>query len=67
VGAIAGTFSHILLDSVMHPDIRPFAPFSDSNPLLGAMPIQALHWSCVAFGFVGLFVLVVRSFRREPS
>jgi membrane-bound metal-dependent hydrolase YbcI (DUF457 family) len=67
VGAIAGTLSHVLLDSVMHPDVRPFAPFNDSNPLLGALPVHALHWSCVAFGFVGLVVLGVRSFRREPS
>lgn len=67
IGAIAGTFSHVLLDSVMHADIRPFAPFSDANPLLGVLPVQALHASCAAFGLVGIAILGVRSFRREPS
>jgi hypothetical protein len=43
IGATAGTFSHVLLDSVMHSDIRPFAPFSDSNPLRGVISVQALQ------------------------
>ncbi|MGH8241674.1 MAG: hypothetical protein ACREXP_32275, partial [Steroidobacteraceae bacterium] len=34
LGAIAGTYSHVVLDSLMHADMRPFAPFSDANPLL---------------------------------
>ena len=67
IGATAGTFSHVLLDSVMHPDIRPFAPFSDSNPLFGAISVQALHWSCVVSGLVGIAVLGAQSTRREPS
>jgi membrane-bound metal-dependent hydrolase YbcI (DUF457 family) len=67
MGAFAGTLSHVLLDSVMHPDIRPLAPFSDSNPLLGAISVQALHWSCVVTGLVGIAVLGVQSIRREPS
>lgn len=32
LGAFAGTYSHVLLDSLMHADMRPFAPFSDDNP-----------------------------------
>jgi hypothetical protein len=28
VSAFAGTYSHVFLDSLMHPDIRPFDPFS---------------------------------------
>ena len=67
IGAAAGTISHVLLDSVMHSDIRPFAPFSDSNPLLGVISVQALHGSCVVSGLVAIVVLGVQSFRREPS
>jgi membrane-bound metal-dependent hydrolase YbcI (DUF457 family) len=66
-GVFAGALSHVLLDSVMHPDIRPFAPFSDSNPLLGAISVQALHGFCVVTGVVGIAVLGVQSIRREPS
>jgi hypothetical protein len=65
IGAMAGAYSHVILDSVMHPDIRPFAPFSDSNPLLGALSVQALHWSCVVSGLVGIAVLGVQSIRHE--
>jgi membrane-bound metal-dependent hydrolase YbcI (DUF457 family) len=35
LGAIAGTYSHVVLDSLLHADMRPFAPFSAANPLLG--------------------------------
>src|SRR5437867_6922820 len=52
VGAALGSYSHIVLDSVMHPDIRPFAPMSDTNPILHAVSLSALHWGCVAAGIV---------------
>lgn len=37
LGAALGSYSHVFLDSVMHDEIRPFAPFSDANPLLMAV------------------------------
>ncbi|WP_082615511.1 DUF4184 family protein [Acidovorax sp. Root267] len=46
--ALAGTFSHVLLDSVMHLDIRPWAPWSDTNGLYAAISLSALHLLCVA-------------------
>lgn len=55
LSAVIGTFSHVLLDSVMHADVRPFAPFSASNPFLGLISIAALHYGCIAcalFAFV---------------
>jgi hypothetical protein len=60
VGAVLGGGSHILLDCIMHHDIRPFAPFSMANPLLGLMSTAALHWWCLATGGIGLAVLAVR-------
>jgi membrane-bound metal-dependent hydrolase YbcI (DUF457 family) len=47
LGAAVGVYSHVLLDSIMHRDIRPLAPFSDTNPLLGVISLSALHWSCL--------------------
>jgi len=67
IGATAGTFSHILLDSMMHSDIRPFAPFSNSNSLLGVISIQALYASCAVSGLVAIILLGVQSFQRESS
>jgi len=52
--------SHVFLDSIMHPDIRPLAPFSNSNPMLLALSLPTLHWSCVIAGLVGICVLAIR-------
>jgi len=63
-GAFAGTYSHILLDSFMHSDIAPLAPFTKANPLLLAVSIDALHWLCFAAGALGLGVLGIRRLLR---
>ncbi|MBR7746020.1 hypothetical protein [Undibacterium baiyunense] len=60
VGAIIGTYSHIVLDSIMHMDITPFAPFSDINPLLRIVSLSTLHWICFGAGVLALFILAVR-------
>jgi membrane-bound metal-dependent hydrolase YbcI (DUF457 family) len=68
LGAFAGTYSHVLLDSLMHPDMRPFAPFSDANPLLTLVSLRALHGSCLTAGVVGLGIIVARRLRSgHPS
>ena len=66
LGAALGTFSHVFLDSIMHRDIKPFAPFSGANPLLGAISLSALHWSCLISGVVGALT-VAWSAQRTPS
>jgi hypothetical protein len=65
IGAALGTYSHLLLDGIMHGDMFPFAPISDSNPLLGAISLEALHASCVAAGAAGLALLWLRQRRRQ--
>lgn len=60
IGAAAGSYSHIMLDSVMHGDITPLAPFSEANILLGLISLDALHWSCVAAGLAGVVLLSAR-------
>ena len=62
LGAAAGSYSHVLLDSFMHADITPFAPFSNANPLFQVISLGALHWTCAVSGVVALFVL---HFREE--
>lgn len=59
-GAAAGAYSHIVLDSVMHSDITPFAPFSDANPLFRVVSLPALHWFCIGSGVVALLILGIR-------
>ncbi|WP_136419090.1 metal-dependent hydrolase [Herbaspirillum sp. ST 5-3] len=60
VGAGLGVYSHVFLDSFMHPDIKPLAPFSDANPLWKAIPVDVLYWFCVTAGAIGLVVIVLR-------
>lgn len=54
VSAFIGSFSHVLLDSVMHADVEPFAPFIANNPFLGFLSVAALHKLCLYSGFVGV-------------
>lgn len=53
IGATAGAYSHVFLDSIMHTDIRPFAPFTENNPCLLIISIAELHMYCVVAGLLG--------------
>jgi membrane-bound metal-dependent hydrolase YbcI (DUF457 family) len=53
VGALLGSFSHIVLDGVMHADMRPFSPWSDANPFLHRLSMGTLHWGCVIAAMLG--------------
>lgn len=59
-GAAAGGWSHIVLDSIMHADIRPLAPFSQANPLYLVVSIDALHDFCLGAGATALVLLGCR-------
>lgn len=54
-GGFIGTFSHIVLDSVMHADIHPWAPVSDANGLYLLIPLGWFHLFCLAAGLFALF------------
>lgn len=54
LSAFAGTYSHVLLDSIMHGDMEPFFPWSKANGLLLAVPVDTLNLACVVSGAVGL-------------
>lgn len=58
-GALLGTASHLLLDAVMHADVRPLWPLSAANPLQGIVTIEVLQWSCVAAGLAGVALLAI--------
>jgi membrane-bound metal-dependent hydrolase YbcI (DUF457 family) len=58
-GGLAGGLSHPLLDGIMHPDVRPFMPWSDCNPFLGLLGLVQLHLACIAAVIVGAVCLTV--------
>lgn len=66
-GALVGTLSHVALDSLMHADIRPWAPWSQDNGLLGLLSIPALHGWCTALGAIGVLVWWVQGLRRRAQ
>lgn len=63
-GGLIGGASHPFLDGLMHGDIRPFAPWTDANPLLGAVGLGALHLSCLAAALIGAALIWAR-FNRD--
>ena len=65
--AFIGTYSHVLLDGVMHADVEPFAPWSTANPFLPLASIETLHAFCLyggALGAVLYFVVAALLARR---
>ncbi len=59
VSAYIGTYSHVAIDSIMHSDIQPFFPFSQSSVLHGIISIEALHLLCLATAVIGGLVYYV--------
>jgi membrane-bound metal-dependent hydrolase YbcI (DUF457 family) len=53
LSAFIGSFSHVLLDSIMHWDVEPLFPFTLDNPFLGLISVSVLHKLCLYSGLVG--------------
>jgi membrane-bound metal-dependent hydrolase YbcI (DUF457 family) len=65
LGGLAGGLSHPFLDGIMHPDVRPFMPWSDNNPFLGLIGAAQLHLTAAALlGAVGVTLWRVRNAQR---
>lgn len=69
LSALAGTWSHVVLDSVMHADITPWAPWSGANGLYAWVSLSTLHGLCVAGMVVGAAVWMARRWlgRKRPG
>ena len=61
VSAGIGSLSHVLLDSIMHPDLEPFFPVNLDNHLVLLISIGTLYKLCVYTGLAGaVFYFAVR-------
>lgn len=60
-GALIGTFSHVALDSLIYGEMRPLAPWSDENSLLGLASTGSLTSICLALGAIGFGVWLIRA------
>jgi len=59
-----GTWSHILLDSIVHDDVRPLAPFTRANPLYGLVDTGTMDLACVAMAFLGCIAYFILERRK---
>jgi hypothetical protein len=66
-GAFVGTYSHVFLDSIMHADMQPLAPLSNTNALLHVISVGSLHLVCVLGGVVGGLALLAAFLRRRSA
>ena len=53
LSAFIGSYSHVLLDSIMHADVEPFFPFTLENSFLGLVSVSTLHKICLYSGLAG--------------
>lgn len=66
MSAFIGSFSHVLLDSIMHTDVGPFYPLILENGLHGLVSISTVHKMCLYSGLVGaLFYCWMPSVERN--
>lgn len=65
--ALIGTISHVFLDSMMHADTHPLAPFSSDQTMLDAMSRDNIYLMCMVAGLAGSLAWLVRkwAFRRN--
>jgi hypothetical protein len=65
VGAFVGTYSHVLVDSIMHTDVRPLYPFGDVNDLADIISAGEMDALCFALGVIGVLMILTLSFWRR--
>ena len=65
VAALGGTYSHIFLDSMMHRDLFPFAPWTNSNGLLHIVSYAQLHLFCLLAGVIGIAIYWIRKNKQH--
>lgn len=63
IAGLFGGVSHILLDSLLYREMRPFRPLSDRNALAGSVGAGPLH---VALAIAGVFGLMLWLVFRDP-
>ena len=67
VSAFIGTYSHVILDSIMHSDVEPFYPLSQANNLLGLITVGQLHKFCLASALVGAAIYYTVNYVRKKT
>ena len=67
ISASIGTFSHVLLDSIMHADVEPFYPILLENHLHDLMTVGALHTLCLFSALLGAIIYFTVQYKSKIS
>lgn len=54
--AFIGTYTHVALDSIMHSDVEPFYPLSQTNNLIRLISVGELHQFCLYSALIGTVI-----------
>lgn len=65
ISAFIGSYSHVLLDSIMHADVEPFYPLTLINQFHGILSISTLHKACIYSGLVGAAIYYGVLWRKQ--
>lgn len=65
LSAFIGSFSHVLLDSIMHADVEPFFPLTQDNYFWRKLSVPTLHKLCLYSGLLGAAIYSLLSLRIE--
>ena len=65
---LIGTYSHIVLDAIMHRDMVPLWPLTKGNMLLGIISVGYLHLACLVAGALGILFIAGKTYlsRAKP-
>ena len=66
-GASIGAYSHILLDSLFHPDIEPLQPWSPTNSFRGIVDPHGVELVCIVLGVIGLVWFFGRELKMRKA
>lgn len=64
ISALLGSYSHVFLDSLMHQDMQPWAPFHHDNAWLHRITLEQLYGACLLSGFVGVLAWLYVRYRQ---
>lgn len=60
-GGLIGAWSHLILDSMMHQDIKPLWPFLSNNPLLSIISLNSILYLCIGLLGIGAIIYLIRN------
>lgn len=64
IGAVTGAINHLLLDGIIHDDMKPLFPLTNTNPFLVSDSFIAMHIACATIGTVGLAMWAISTNKK---